>query len=106
MTTGLIWLKKADWSEWKAWDGNNNDNAHVQAGILKAGAKGANLTDGSVEGDWRLPTKTELVGITIGTEPVSSSKKSWRAFSGVEGSYWSSTTVADDVSTAWVVSLF
>jgi hypothetical protein len=104
MTTGLIWLKKADWGGQKQWEGNSNDNAHVRAGILKAGTTGANLSDSSVEGDWRLPTKTELVGITTGTESVSSS--SMRAFSGVQPSnYWMATTDADNIGNAWNVNL-
>jgi hypothetical protein len=51
-TTGLIWLKKADClpeTNWKA--------ANQSAAELKAGDCG--LTDGSLPGDWRLPTKTE-----------------------------------------------
>ncbi|WP_069470807.1 Lcl C-terminal domain-containing protein [Candidatus Marithrix sp. Canyon 246] len=104
MTTGLIWLKKADWGGQKQWDGNSNDNAHVRAGILKAGESGADLTDGSVEGDWRLPTKTELVGITTGDEKVLYS--SMRAFSGVhEDDYWSSSTYVNDAAFAWYAAL-
>jgi hypothetical protein len=104
MTTGLIWLKKADWGGQKQWDGNSDDNAHVRAGILKAGSAGADLSDGSVEGDWRLPTLNELKGITIGTgtEPVRSS--SMRAFSGVQASsYWSSTCWSSNLDRAWLM---
>jgi len=105
MTTGLIWLQKADWGGAKEWDGNSNDNAHVRAGILEAGATNANLSDGSNVGDWRLPTKSELVGITTGTEPVSSGDM--RAFSGVQTyDYWSSTSDAGNASFAWHVDLY
>jgi hypothetical protein len=105
MTTGLIWLKKADWGGQKQWDGNNHDNAHVRAGILKAGESGANLNDGSQEGDWRLPTKKELVGIRTGTEAVNSSNM--QAFSGVQTIYyWSSSTDVDYTSDAWLVNLY
>ena len=80
---------------------NNNDNAHVRAGILKDGESDANLSDGSEAGDWRLPIKKELVGITTGNEAVSSSQI--RAFSGVqENYYWSSSTNVNDTTTAWV----
>ena len=104
MTTGLVWLKKADWGGTKQWDGNNNDNAHVQAGILTPATSDANLSDGSVEGDWRLPTKNELHGITQGTEPVSSSNM--RAFSGVNpNQYWSSSTSVSSTANAWYVYL-
>jgi len=105
MTTGLVWLKKADWGGQKQWDGNSNDNAHVRAGILLAGEANANLSDGSVEGDWRLPTKSELVGITTGDETVSSSNM--RALSGVLSNiYWSSSIVANDTTNAWYVGLY
>ncbi|MDM8563336.1 DUF1566 domain-containing protein, partial [Candidatus Marithioploca araucensis] len=104
MTTGLIWLKKADWGGQKQWDGNSHDNAHVRAGILKDGATDAELSDGSVVGVWRLPTKTELVGITTGTDPVSSGNM--RAFSGVQAVYyWSSTTFTNFAGNAWLVNL-
>jgi hypothetical protein len=103
MTTGLIWLQKADWGGQKQWDGNSNDNAHVRAGILKAEDEDW-LTDGSEEGDWRLPTKNELVGITTGTEPVRDLEVEMRAFSGVQtGPYWSSSSKASMPSHAWSV---
>jgi hypothetical protein len=104
MTTGLIWLKKADWGGQKQWDGNDDDNAHVRAGILLAGEENAELSDESVEGNWRLPTKSELVGITTGDEAVSSSNM--RAFSGVQPDYyWSSSTRARFTTIAWFVKL-
>jgi len=102
MTTGLVWLQNAGWGGEKQWDGNNHDNAHVRASELENGIAG--LSDGSQNGDWRLPTKSELVGITTGDESVSSSEM--RAFSGVEsGYYWSSTCHASDTSYAWIVYL-
>ncbi|UCE17670.1 MAG: DUF1566 domain-containing protein [Gemmatimonadota bacterium] len=103
LTTCLVWLKKADWGGQKMWvDGIGYDDAHTRAGILKAGSAGADLSDGSTEGDWRLPTKTELYDLTHGTEQVRSDTP--RAFSGVElGSYWSSTTLADLPNYAWIV---
>ena len=64
LTTCLVWLQKADWGGAKPWEDctTSHDDAHSRAGILISGTVGANLSDGSVEGDWRLPTKTELVG--------------------------------------------
>lgn len=110
MTTGLVWLKKADWGGTKTWrcldsDVDPYDDAHTRAGLLKAGTADANLSDGSVEGDWRLPTKTELLGLANGTEAVRSGTTPC-AFTGVQSAhYWSSTTYAGYTDYAWVVDL-
>jgi len=57
-----------------------------------------------MEGDWRLPTKTELQVLTTGTEPVLSGDM--RAFTSVQsGSYWSSTIYAPNTSNAQTVFL-
>ena len=94
MTKCLVWLQKADWGGTKPWRSNTEDDwddAHSRAGMLYSGAPDANLSDGSVIGDWRLPTKTELFGITTGDEDVTSSNM--QLFTGVQSSrYWSSTT--------------
>ncbi len=92
LSTCLVWLRKADWGGAKQWRcGNCYDDAHSRAGLLYAGAPGANLSDGSVAGDWRLPTKNELYVLANGTEAVSLSSP--RAFTGVQGiGYWSSNT--------------
>ena len=64
MTTGLVWLKKADWGgQYPLWDDLYDPDAHHRAAQLWDGSPyegSAGLSDGSVEGDWRLPTKTEL----------------------------------------------
>ena len=106
MTTCLVWLKKADWGGIKPWmdvEGQLGD-AHTRAGILYAGMSGADLSDESVVGDWRLPTKTELVALIEGTEYIRTSQMYF--FTGVQsGSYWSSTTDASDTDDAWLVHL-
>ena len=108
MTTGLIWLKMANWGGqsgqrpfWAAT--SNTPNAHDFAALLYAGASNANLSDGSVVGDWRLPTLTELKTLTSGTEPVSSVNP--RGFTGIGSAYWSSTA-ENNFSTlfAWYVN--
>jgi hypothetical protein len=110
MTTGLVWLKDAGWGGTKrlrceasyAWCSDDWDDAHARAGLLKDGMAGAGLSDGSEEGDWRLPTKSELVGIVQGDEAVSSQTPHW--FTGVQSYYyWSSTTDANDTAFAWFV---
>lgn len=95
MTTCLVWLKNAGWGGTKAWRNSDNsvnryDDAHARAGILQAGAIGAGLNDGSVVGDWRLPTKSELEHVRHGTEAVG--KDDMQFFTGIAVYYWSSTT--------------
>jgi hypothetical protein len=58
--TGLIWLKNAG-----CFVNQNWATAGSSAAGLSSGECG--LTDGSIAGDWRLPTKDELQG--IGTNP-------------------------------------
>jgi len=107
LTTGLVWLQNANWGGERPFWVNSIDgeNAHDRAASLKNGANGADdLSDGSNEGDWRLPTKNELLALVNGVEPVSSSIPG--AFSGVQASgYWSSTTYADNANGAWSVYL-
>lgn len=50
--TNLIWLKNANTFGRMIWD-----DAMIVAANLSSGENG--LTDGSVNGDWRLPTKKE-----------------------------------------------
>jgi hypothetical protein len=101
-TTGLVWLKDAGWGGTKPWRSATDDDAHTRAGTLSSGTAG--LTDGSIEGDWRLPTKTELVKLTTGTEPIRSGSS--QQFTGVQSDYyWSSTTRAVFTGSAWGVGL-
>ena len=51
-TTDLVWLKNANCFRWKNWD-----KATELANGLKSGQCG--LSDGSIEGDWRLPSVWE-----------------------------------------------
>ncbi len=105
MTTGLVWLKNAAWGgQYAFWVNTiNGTNAHDRAAQLEDGVGG--LSDGSVEGDWRLPTKTELYNLANGTEAVRSGTPG--AFTGVQDNYyWSSTTYASNTSYAWHVFMF
>lgn len=105
-TTGLIWLKNANCFGVKIWD-----DAMDAAAALNDGECG--LSDGSSEGDWRLPTKEELMGIV--TEPPTTWDKgsppdtvTWTKpgspFENVQSDfYWSSTE--KDTSSAWYVNM-
>jgi hypothetical protein len=110
MNTGLIWLKDASWGGLYAFwvDAKMGINAHDRAAQLWDGSPqegSANISDGSVEGDWRLPTRTELEGLANGDEAVSTETP--RAFTNVfSWTYWSSTTKANDTGSAWAVYLF
>jgi hypothetical protein len=102
LTTCLVWLKNASaGGQYAFWvDTIGGTNAHDRAAQFNDGEGG--LTDGSVEGDWRLPTKTELYNLANGTEPVRSG--SMRAFTGVQNFYyWSSTTLWAIHNYAWCV---
>ena len=105
MTTGLVWLKDASWGgRYVLWvDTIIGTNAHDRAAQVKNGTP-ITLTDGSVEGDWRLPTKEELYGLVNGTEAVRSGTQ--QAFTGVQSFYyWSSTTYASFTGDAWGVDM-
>ncbi len=103
MTTGLVWLKDASWGGQKPWRDSSSqyewDDAHTRAGLLNAGDSTAGLSDGSVAGDWRLPTKAELVGITTNTGNEYVRHSSQYFFTGVyyDFYYWSSTTMSSDL---------
>ena len=112
LTTCLVWLQKADWGGLKPWreegDWTHNDDANTRAGILKDGTADANLSDGSVAGDWRLPTKTELVGLVNGEPNLRclSGPCDLYGFTGLQSSYyWSSSTYAGGTDYAWYVYL-
>ena len=109
MSTGLVWLQKADWGGiYPLWAVFGDPDAHHRAAQLWDGSPyegSAGLSDeGSVEGDWRLPTKTELVGITVGDEYIRSSQMHF--FTGVQADdYWSGTSYATSPYGAWVVGM-
>ena len=64
------------------------------------------LTDGSVEGDWRLPNLREMQSL-VDYGQSSPALPSGHPFTGVHFiDYWTSTTNADDTLDFWIVSLF
>ena len=111
--TGLIWLKAANYNSttgttgWETWA-----NALAFCNTLNDGECG--LSDGSKEGDWRLPNVMELLSLidwryyypalcnAVGTGQWSSGN----AFTGVQDYYyWSSSPGAGGPGDAWVVFL-
>jgi len=107
--TDIIWLKNTDCYSQQNWA-----TATSSANGLNSGECG--LTDGSAEGDWRLPTKEELQG--IGTDPPMTWESDgslppvpWTIpgspFVSVQSSYyWSRTTNAYYTGYAWYVSMY
>ncbi len=104
MTTGLVWLKNAGWGGSKPWRNSSSDcggasppcydDAHTRAGWLKHGSADAELSDGSQLGEWRLPTRLELLALASGPEAlvVGGDHPFEQFFSFSE--YWTSTTTA------------
>jgi len=103
LTTCLVWLKNANCADTlagivKSTGPLNWTNAMIWGSVVTNGKCG--LSDGSAEGDWRLPTKSELWGLIFGTEPVRPGTP--HGFTSVQNDfYWSGTTYASDTSDAW-----
>ena len=112
-TTGLIWLKDASCGELPGVGGNGNatwENANAAARALAEGVCG--LADGSMAGDWRLPTIEEWEALVsrIYYNPAltnTAGNAQWvegDAFSGVQSTYyWSSTSYNSDY--IWYINL-
>ena len=104
MSTGLVCLKDVGWGGQKIWaDCSIWDDAHARAAILYAGMTGAGLSDGSLVGDWQLPTQEELVHITReGDEYIRYNQMYF--FTGGQNSptqiFWTSTTLEGDHDSA------
>ena len=104
--TGLFWLRNAN-----PWGVMNWADATSACASLASGSAG--LSDGSVAGQWRLPSKEELEG--IGTDPPAtwesgSPSVPWTTpgapFTAVQSwDYWSSTEYADSPDFAWNVDM-
>jgi hypothetical protein len=94
--TGLIWLQNANVFGPKAWA-----HALTDCATLNSGEGG--LTDGSAEGDWRLPNAKELYSL-IDPACAGPALPSGHPFTGVSNNvYWSSSTYAVDAAKAWIV---
>jgi hypothetical protein len=105
--TGLIWLKDAD-----CFNNRNWSESLVAASTLKSGNCG--LSDGSKEGEWRLPNILELESlrdINYSLPALSDTKGAdkWsegNPFTKVRATYyWSSSTNAGSTNYAWYLHL-
>jgi len=97
--TGLIWLENANCFDTSTWT-----QALTDANTLNSGECG--LTDGSAEGDWRLPNVRELQSL-IDYGEDDPALPDGHPFTGVQSHYyWSSTTFANGPVSAWYVHLF
>jgi hypothetical protein len=116
--TGLIWLKNANCTVFFGGDVTGH-NARPWADALEAASYLTHgycqLLDGSVPGNWRLPSRFELeslLNLEYNAPALSDAAGTgqWSeddAFSGVQGSsfYWSSTTNVVTPHNAWWVFL-
>jgi hypothetical protein len=103
----LVWLKDANCSANLAGVNKtstlNWDDANIWSSAVSNGS--CSLSDGSSIYEWRLPTRAELEGLTNGTDAVLSGSPG--PFSGVQSNfYWSSTSIADNSSSAWNLGLY
>ena len=98
MTTGLVWLQRADcWGRMRWYE-----ILPLPFKRLRQGTCG--LEDGSRWGDWRAPTRKELTALTRGPDAIRS--KSPGPFSGLQSVYyWTATTRADNRDAAWSVNM-
>lgn len=102
--TGLIWLKQMDCFGQETWN-----DALASCNALADGQCG--LTDGSVQGDWRLPNIKEFTSLVdySRVDPALTSGYPFQGNMFYGGSWWwSSTTNASSDLTiaAWVLELF
>jgi hypothetical protein len=95
MTTGLVWLQDASCM------GQMNWNAAIEQPITNLRNGDCGLTDGSVWGDWRLPSLNELAVIAAGDERIRQHGQMY-FFTGVYCCWhWSSTRYAGGPSQSW-----
>lgn len=99
--TGLMWLKNANCFGGRTWA-----NALNGANTLNSGECG--LSDGSVEGDWRLPNVNELESLVHAGQANTATWLNTQGFTNVLAHYyWSSTTVVGgSTGYAWGVDMW
>jgi hypothetical protein len=106
----LVWQQDANWGgikRWRALDGDPDpyDDAHARASLLSDADGPLELNDGSVRGDWRLPTLSELKALTTDPQRILSGSSSGPFIDVQPHFYWSSTSVAVYTPGAYVLYL-
>ncbi len=97
--TGLVWLKNADCFGTQTWA-----NALNSANTLNSGECG--LTDGSAEGDWRMPNRKELRSLIDYSQNIPA-LPAGHPFTNVRTNfYWSSSTDANIFVFVWAVNMW
>ena len=96
--TGFIWLKDASCFVTRTWS-----SALSQCNTLNNGECG--LTDGSVEGDWRLPNRFELESVLDMSQSNPALPSGYPFFDVVSGWYWSSTTYDGVKGFGWSINM-
>lgn len=100
-STGLVWLASSS-STLRDFCATASTDAFWYVFTLKSGVGG--LTDGSVEGDWRLPTYRELRSLKDGVDPVSGVNP--QKFAGIRDDYvWTTTNAGTSVAEYNVITI-
>jgi len=99
--TGLIWLQNANCFGSQTWA-----NALNAANTLNSTECG--LSDGSVEGDWRLSNRKELHSLTDFSQYNPALPSGYGSYftNVLSAIYWSSSTYADNTVNAWYVNMY
>ena len=96
-TTGLVWLKAADWGGRQYM----HDDGPIYGYAFRRVAEAEEVAPIGDYQHWRLPTMTELLGLATGTEAVSSAQP--RLFTDVKSDwYWSSTIVGQSFEAVYL----
>ncbi len=103
--TNLIWLKNANCTDTIGGiaKGSNLTWANALTWSNNLASSSCGLTDGSVAGDWRLPSDTELKSL-VDASKSSPPLPTGHPFLNVQSfAYWSATTYAPNTTDAWYV---
>ncbi|MFO7570923.1 MAG: DUF1566 domain-containing protein [Smithellaceae bacterium] len=97
--TGLVWLKNANCFSSRSWE-----NALEDANTLSSGD--CDLSDGSAQGDWRLPNRKELRSLVHYDQTNQGLWLADQGFTDVQtAGYWTSTTDAGSTTNAWQIEM-